>query len=448
MKKPILMLLVGVAAAAVMFSYFREDQGTQWTTESPEALEEFLLGQEARMRLYGDQAKAHFVRAAELDENFAVAKLMALQFAPRSEHEALLEEMRPFDVSQLRDHEKFLIEYATSRLEGEQAQATEILDEYLVAHPTSPWGLEAKAGLAWGRVELDEAEKLYKELLEADPNWVTAQNNLGYIAMGRGDFDEAEDHFMTYQYIAPDQANPHDSRGELLTLVGRYEEAWDEFKAALDIHPGFCASYSHQIMVGILANYEDRFPAVQEATRANCEEAISRRMDCAIELWSDYRSGRYDNWFVDRDDDCVKEVGSDLILHRMALLSGHLETAQQMESEFEKEVAELDELGLLTEQHPTHGIKLHYQGSRILTAGNAAQAAEKFRAAGEYFPYLGHELGILKLINSLDLALALELAGDDSASQQELQKVREVNNQLDGIYESRKQELARARAAT
>ena len=448
MKRSILVVLIVVAVAAAVLSYFDRDRGTQWTTKSPEALNEFLLGQEARMRLYADEAKDHFTKAAELDEGFVVAKLMSMQFAPHEQRETLLKEMKSFDLVPLEDHERFLVEYSVARVEGEQETADVILDEFLTQHPRSPWGLEAKAGMAWGRYDLDEAEKLYSQLIEADPNWVTAQNNLGYIAMGRGDFAEADDHFRTYQYIAPDQANPHDSRGEMLTLTGHYDEAWDEFQAALEIRPDFCASYGHQLTLASMAGWNERFDDILQAGKPHCGERLVARLNCAATLWNDFLSEDYKQWQVEREDGCLEMIGADTILHRMAAFSGNFDLATELEAKMGEQLKEYEELGFVSDKHPVHGIKLHLQGVRLLAAGDTQQAIDSFRGADKYFFYMGHDPGVLKLWNYINLSVALESIGDAEAAERELQRALSVNSQLSNMVEHAKRDLARIPAAT
>ncbi len=441
MKKSVILVLVLVAVAAVLFSVVRGERD-EWSTASSEALEEFLLGREASMRLYGEEAKKHFARAAELDADFVAAKVMMLQYTSYEEHKPLLEEIKTADLGRLKDHERFLVEYNVARLEGRQDDAGVTLNRFLAEHPKNVWGLQTKAGLAWGRFELDEAESYYLKLLEADPNWVTAQNNLGYIAMGKGDFAAAEDHFMTYQFIAPDQANPHDSRGELLTLIGRYDEAWEEFEAALEIHPGFCASYNHQLTLAAVAGFEGRFEGILEGAAQHCDENHNLNLNCGVKLWSDFQKGNYEDWSVEREDGCRKTIEVDPMLHRMHAFAGNTDLASEMESKLVAELAEFEELGFVSDKHPVHGIMAHMEGVRLLADDQTEAAIEKFKAADEYLFFTGHDPGLLKLWNYLNLSVALDVDGDHEAAEKARQKAFSVNSQLDGMYQHIRRDLA------
>src|SRR4029078_10139489 len=102
----------------------------------------------------------------------------------------------------------------------------------------------AQADLCWETRRWDDAEKTFQELLAIEPNWVDAQNKMGYLSMALGRFAESEDRFRTYRFVAPDQANPHDSLGELLVLTGRFDEAQSELHAALRIRSGLRQRFS------------------------------------------------------------------------------------------------------------------------------------------------------------------------------------------------------------
>lgn len=440
MKKSVLLALVGVAAAAALFSVLKPDRA-QWTTSSAEALEEFQLGRESVMRLHHQDARDHFNRAVDLDPNFAAAQLMAYRVMPYDQREELLREIKRIDTSGLLDHERFLIDYELARSDSNQELSEQLLDDFLDEHPRSPWGLEKRAAAAWQRYDFAVAEKYYETLLEAEPNWVTAENNLGYIAMSRGDFAAAEEHFRTYQYIAPDQANPHDSRGELLTLVGEYEEAWQEFDKALEVRPDFCATYGHQISLAGFAGFRDRIAGVIEASRAHCDEATVARQICHAQLVSDYLDGNAEAWLGDRGDDCLEKVRGHLLLHRMAVLEGAEAFALGCEERLDKWQEELSRQGVV-KKNPAAGFQLYFEGSRLLAEGEIEAAIERLAEADELLFYMGHEVGLVKLVNQVDLVIALELAGEKKAAKARLADLLAVNPQMERMVEARKHELA------
>ncbi len=190
--------------------------GHEWTTDSPQALQEFELGLEASMKLYHKDAEAHFRKAVELDPEFAAAKLRLVEYhKDEEERNEIIAELRELDLERLTSRERFLIEHLLARADRQPASADKVLEEFLLDHPDDPYALAICSLDAWQSMDWEKAGRHYRNLLEIDPNWVMAQNHLGYMAMAQGNFAEAEELFRTYEYIAPDQANPHDSLGEL-----------------------------------------------------------------------------------------------------------------------------------------------------------------------------------------------------------------------------------------
>ena len=89
----------------------------------------------------------------------------------------------------------------------------------------------------------EEEFQAWHDIMEKNPNYAEAYNNLGYFELNRGKFDAAIEHMEKYAFLAPDLANPHDSLGEVLMVMGQYEEAAVEFRAAIALQPHFHFSY-------------------------------------------------------------------------------------------------------------------------------------------------------------------------------------------------------------
>ena len=70
---------------------------------------------------------------------------------------------------------------------------------------------------------------------------------------------------------------------------------------------------------------------------------------------------------------------------------------------------------------------LHNQGLRKLGEGDPRAAAALFRAADERASYWGVDEGRMKLFNKLNLALALDRAGEAQEAEAVLETVRSVN---------------------
>jgi tetratricopeptide (TPR) repeat protein len=421
--------ILALVALALGVTLFLRRQPPEWTTGSRAALAEFQQGLDADMKFYHAEALAHFRRAAELDPSFAMAKLKQLSlldFSEKDEIERLAAELRNINTENLTDRERFLITHRLARLDKQHARAQKLLTAYVEEHPEDPYALTILCGYAWEGQDWQEAESCYRRLLKIDPNWVTAQNHLGYTALAQGRFREAEELFRTYLFIAPDQANPHDSIGEMLALQGRYDEAAKEFEEALRIKPDFCASWLHllscELDQGKFAEARQRLAALPEMS--SCDPDMYAAQSCRIALRESLSRGDFAAaWAAAADEDCSTYAEELFVLrYRAALGAGQTAAAAAME-------AELAERGARqAKETPLHiALAAHTAGLRLLVTGDAAGAAAALRRADDSLVYWGEGLGTFKLLNRLDLVAALQAAGDVAGAQAVLEQVREVN---------------------
>lgn len=93
----------------------------------------------------------------------------------------------------------------------------------------------ANARIAQGR--LDEAERLYRAALEAQPAYADAWNNLGSLLKDRGRIEEAERALANAVRIRPQFAEAHFNLGTLLMDLRRYAEAAEHLKSSLAADP-------------------------------------------------------------------------------------------------------------------------------------------------------------------------------------------------------------------
>ena len=404
-----------------------------WTTSSPAARAELERGLEAEMKYYSEDARRHFQRALELDPSFAMAKLRLLNHVPFSEKERvdeLVEELRQVDLDRLTERERFLVGYRLARADRENARGEKTLSAYLERHPDDPYALWIRCAQNWSRNDFTAAEGCYRKLLKADPNWVTAQNHLGYTAMAQGRFAEAEELFRTYLYVAPDQANPHDSLGELYTLTGRYADAQRELEEALRIRPDFCASWEHLVALANLDGDVDRAAATLARLEevGACPKPFVKAQRCRVALWRHASTEDWDAaWGQFTELGCGEGgMGETYALaFRAAASLGLAEEMRAMEAKMRQEV----ELYASEEPGAKAGLA-HLEGIRLLAKGEPQAASERLRFADENLVYWGNLQGIFKLINRLDLADALEQAGDPAAAAAIRAEVGKVNPPL------------------
>ncbi|MEO8198446.1 MAG: hypothetical protein ABI689_17170 [Thermoanaerobaculia bacterium] len=427
LKIPLLVAgLTALAAAALTVPYLLRHGARDWTTSSPAALKAFGAGLDARMRFYLLEAGTSFRKALELDPGFAAAKVqLAAVTVDGDERKRLRKELEALDVSGLSDRERFLVEMARAKRE----QQAEISARYLESRPQDPWALYVAAGQAWDREDFTAASGLYKRLLEVAPNWVLARNNLGYLAMAQAHFAEAEEQFRTYAYVAPDQANPHDSLGELLSLVGRYDEARAELERAISIRPDFCASYQHLAGIALFEGKPAAFPPLAARLAEHCPAEMAAALACEGRFFASFISRDFDAPWRDGFATCAGSAGSrGILFYRVALLAGRRAEADAEDAAVAKSVEESRKSGYGKGKARVLQVEaLHEQGLRKLDEGDARAAADLFRAADERATYWGVDEGRNKLFNKLNLAVALDRAGQPQESEAVLETVRAVN---------------------
>jgi len=84
---------------------------------------------------------------------------------------------------------------------------------------------------------LDEAERISRQLLKRNRKDVNALQLLGSIATTRGAYDDAVEHFRTCVRLNPAAAGLHFLYGKACSMLGRYDEAIACYDAALRIKP-------------------------------------------------------------------------------------------------------------------------------------------------------------------------------------------------------------------
>lgn len=435
MKKTLLLFLPILVVAAVAAGYFMMRPAPEWTSDSPRALRAFERCLEAVQKLYYTDARLECQAAVDADPGFVAARLRLLMLpgVDEEEGEKVLEKLAEADTSELTPRERLLVRYALARRglskEGRGGSAESIVAAYLAENPTDPWALSILCNAAWLRQDWENAAACYRQLLEIDPNWVIAQNTLGYIAMAQGRFDEAEDHFRTYGFVAPDQANPHDSMGELYTLTGRYEEAEAEFRRALEIRPDFCSSRRNLIRLFLVWKRYDAASAaladMEAVPQCSADEREIRSYRCSVEMWSLLAAEDWEGLWSSIGGACA-DLGGDvqIVGHVGAVMSGRLEEAREIENEFKGRL--LTTQGVYREI--LEALLLDMKGTRLAAEGDLAMAIETYRAADSRLRYW-HDagLGILKLHNERLLARALREAGRQAEADVVVEGIRAVN---------------------
>jgi tetratricopeptide (TPR) repeat protein len=102
------------------------------------------------------------------------------------------------------------------------------------------------AGLAAHEAgRIDEAQRLYEQLLQDDPTNRFALYNLGVIAQGRGDHDAAVERYDAALAVDPKFVSALYNRGVAYESLGRNENAEADFGAVLGLDPKHARAMYH-----------------------------------------------------------------------------------------------------------------------------------------------------------------------------------------------------------
>jgi len=100
---------------------------------------------------------------------------------------------------------------------------------------------DAKGHYNIGR--LDEAERLYQKVLQADPDHLVSLLMLGIIAFRKGNNDAAIVSLNKAIAIKPDYAEAHGNLGTVLFEAGRFDEAVASYRSFIEIKPGIAEAH-------------------------------------------------------------------------------------------------------------------------------------------------------------------------------------------------------------
>ena len=425
-----LTVLVVAAAGIAAWAALRAREQPEWTTDSPAALAEMRRGMDAFQKYYWQEASGHFEKALELDPQFAMATRMLIRTSDdKKSREELRQRLAAADRSRLSPREAFLVEHTLAQTgEGAPEKADKIVEDYLRRHPRDPYALAAWADLCWSARRWDDAESTFQKLLEIDPNWVDAQNKMGYLSMALGRFAQAEDRFRTYRFVAPDQANPHDSLGELLVLTGRFDEAQRELEAALRIRPDFCGSYFNLVEVARFSGHPERFgPLLARMEKNGCELERIASIRCLVDVWQRYLARDWKKLAAIFHEPCIQEHRTGAVLpHLAAVLDGNLALAREIEAFEAKQRSRY-----VTRDNP---VLPHEAAIRKVAEGDLPGALRDFAKTDAEMQYRGLNDGIFKMYNRLQWAHALEASGDQAGAERLVREVAAVNQAMANRY--------------
>ena len=217
------------------------------TTESMEAYNYYLKGRDEYERLYNEEARANFEKAIELDPQFAAAYLYLAGVHgrlrnTRARDNAYKKAMDYADKANRKERLYIEAAYAVS-IEGDIKKRFRILKQMAEEFPNEKLAHQLLASHYRVNELFYQAVEEYDKVLELDPNYGWAMNELGYMYSDAGYFDKAHDYLQRYISASPGDANPIDSMGELYFRMGKLDDAVAKYREALELKPDFYYAY-------------------------------------------------------------------------------------------------------------------------------------------------------------------------------------------------------------
>ena len=130
--------------------------------------------------------------------------------------------------------------------------------------------------------EFSKAIQAYQKVIELDPTYVEAYNNLGITYQMVGDVDRASGAYQKATEMNPRYEKGYNNLGILLLLKGRYDEALEAFQKALAINSSNIESH---INLGILFKKKGQWEkAIESYQRALAIDPLHRETHYNIAL--------------------------------------------------------------------------------------------------------------------------------------------------------------------
>jgi len=233
-------------------------------TSSLEAYKYFLIGRESKERLYWEDAHQALQQAIEIDPTFASAYILLSEvYTGMQNLKARNESLRKAKLysEKASEKERLLIDaWHAEFIDEDRTLRSRLLEKLVQKYPREK-RFHMDLAEYYGDIKSEKAIEEYEKVLELDPSFGLALNEIGYAyAQIKEDYGKAIEYFAQYKSLHPKDANPFDSTGDMYFYLGKLDEAVLEYKNALRIKPDF---YFSKIKIGyVLALKENYLEAI------------------------------------------------------------------------------------------------------------------------------------------------------------------------------------------
>lgn len=213
------------------------------TASSEEARELF---EEARQLLDSsrdDEAVALLEQAVAKDPSFAQAYLLMGEADQGFSQKRAAREKALELIDKVTPEERLLLEATEALLKRDREKYLSLHQQLVEMFPEDK-RLRFNLGMIYlRRRDFDEAEKEFKQVAAADPDFPPVYNALGYTYYLADNFVDAEPPFQKYIELQPENPNSHHSYGQYLLAANRLEEAQAPLERVVELDPSFFRAY-------------------------------------------------------------------------------------------------------------------------------------------------------------------------------------------------------------
>ena len=168
---------------------------------------------------------------------------------------------------------------AVQHHQGGRLQAAErIYRQILEVEPNQPDAIHLLGAIAHQTGRLDEAAACFRHVLLLKPDFAAAHKDLGNTLKKQGKLDEAAACYRHALELKPDFAEAHNNLGNTMKIQGKLDEAVACYRRTLELKPDSAAAHGN---LGV---------ALKEQGKLEEAAACQRR---ALELKPDYAEARY-----------------------------------------------------------------------------------------------------------------------------------------------------------
>jgi tetratricopeptide (TPR) repeat protein len=219
------------------------------TTQSKEALMQYLEARDLAERLRGQESLQYFEKALELDPDFAMAHLnYAFNFPTAKGFFEHIDKAVAL-ADKVSEGEKLWILGTQAGVNARIMEQRDYYQKLVAAYPEDERAHNLLGNHYFGQQEWQNAIDSYKKAIAINPDFSQPYNQMGYAYRFLENYEDAEKAFKNYVELIPDDPNPYDSYAELLMKTGKFEESIVQYKKALEVNPNFVASH-----IGIATN--------------------------------------------------------------------------------------------------------------------------------------------------------------------------------------------------